>query len=33
MKCLVFFRKRNLKMLNQSDLGQRSLNELDRGLS
>ena len=26
---LVFFRKRSLKMLNMSDLGQRSMNDLD----
>ena len=29
----VFFRKRSLKMLNLSDLRQRSINDLDLGLS
>ena len=28
-----FFRKRSLKMLNVSDLGQRSINDRDLGLS
>ena len=30
---LFFFRKRSLKMLNLSNLGQRSMNDLDLGLS
>ena len=30
---LCFFRTRSLKMLNLSDLGQRSMNDLDLGLS